>query len=138
MCIRDRVSFRIGRKKKYILKNLGEFLARMNEAAIVSYGKELQFLHVPESFDEGSQRILRFIRRNYDPQKSFGTSPRYVNLVGGSVDDFYELFLNHPVMMADGRPMVMIEENPQFTLQVESQNQDLSLIHIFLGFDVSI
>ena len=121
------VSFRIGRKKKYILKNLGEFLARMNEAAIVSYGKELQFLHVPESFDEGSQRILRFIRRNYDPQKSFGTSPRYVNLVGGSVDDFYELFLNHPVMMADGRPMVMIEENPQFTLQVESQNQDYQL-----------
>ena len=36
------VSFRIGRKKKYILKNLGEFMTRMNEAAIVSYGKELQ------------------------------------------------------------------------------------------------
>ncbi|MFR5600562.1 MAG: SNF2 helicase associated domain-containing protein, partial [Holdemania filiformis] len=36
-------------------------------------------------------------------------------------------FLNHPVMMADGRPMVMIEENPQFTLQVEGQGQDYQL-----------
>uniref|UniRef100_UPI00266FE4C1 DEAD/DEAH box helicase n=1 Tax=Holdemania filiformis TaxID=61171 RepID=UPI00266FE4C1 len=121
------VSFRIGRKKKYILKNLGEFLARMNEAAIVSYGKELQFLHVPESFDEVSQKILRFIRRNYPTQTNFDTGARYVKLTGGSVDDFYELFLNHPVMMADGRPMVMIEENPQFTLQVEGQGQDYQL-----------
>ena len=121
------VSFRIGRKKKYILKNLGEFMTRMNEAAIVSYGKELQFLHVPESFDEVSQKILRFIRRNYPTQSNFDTGARYVKLTGGSVDDFYELFLNHPVMMADGRPMVMIEENPQFTLQVEGQGQDYQL-----------
>ena len=121
------VSFRIGRKKKYILKNLGEFMTRMNEAAIVSYGKELQFLHVPESFDEVSQKILRFIRRNYPTQTNFDTGARYVKLTGGSVDDFYELFLNHPVMMADGRPMVMIEENPQFTLQVEGQGQDYQL-----------
>ena len=102
-------------------------MTRMNEAAIVSYGKELQFLHVPESFDEVSQKILRFIRRNYPTQTNFDTGARYVKLTGGSVDDFYELFLNHPVMMADGRPMVMIEENPQFTLQVEGQGQDYQL-----------
>lgn len=121
------ISFRIGRRKKYVLKNLDEFLQRLDEGAIISYGKELQFLHVAESFDAFSQKIIRFIRRNLDVHPAYSVSRRTLKMAGNCVDDFYELFADHPVMMADGRPMVMIEEDPRFVLNIEPQGHDFEL-----------
>ena len=124
------VSFRIGKKKKYILKNLREFIDRMDEGTISSYGKELQFLHAPESFDELSQKIIWFIRRNLPIQQDQQPAVRSIQLEGGCVDDFYHLFLNDPVMMADGRPMIMIEENPHFRFEISPYLQDYLLTAI--------
>lgn len=55
------VEFRIGIGRMYVLKDIFEFMAAMRDQETVSYGKSLQFLHVPDSFDEESRPLAAFI-----------------------------------------------------------------------------
>lgn len=119
------VSFRIGRKKKYILKNLHEFLQRMENGEVAAYGKQLQFLHVEESLDPFSVQIFRFLRRHWPYQSS--ASARALQLSGSCLDDFYHLFLSCPPLSAQGQPLVMIEADPPLTLRIEPERNDTRL-----------
>lgn len=57
------VEFRIGINRMYVLKDIFGFMTAMRAQETVSYGKSLQFLHVPESFDEESKPLAAFIVR---------------------------------------------------------------------------
>ena len=56
-----KVEFKIGDKKMYKIKDLSEFYTRMLEKAYYKYGEKLQFIHVPEMFEENSKELLNFI-----------------------------------------------------------------------------
>lgn len=71
------VSFRIGGKKKYVLKSLEEFVGLIETREYFSYGKNLSFVHARENFVSTSLPLLDFITR-------------YVNLKGkGQRRSFY-------------------------------------------------
>ena len=55
------VQFRIGTSRMYVLKNVFRFMKAMQDQETVSYGKSLQFLHVPDSFDEASKPLAAFL-----------------------------------------------------------------------------
>lgn len=55
------VSFRIGGKKKYVLKSLEEFVELMESREYFSYGKNLSFVHARENFVQTSLPLLDFI-----------------------------------------------------------------------------
>ena len=64
------VEFRIGLKKKYVLKNVGEFAEAMRKGTDLAYGKNLQFVHVTESFDPQSRKLAAFILEWMDRYES--------------------------------------------------------------------
>lgn len=61
MGYRNRLSFKIGTDRLYVLKNIAEFALNMWNQREHTYGKKLSFLHVPEAFDEASVPLVRFV-----------------------------------------------------------------------------
>ncbi len=56
--------FRIcGTDGSYVLKDLAEFIQRMNEGATYSYGKKLAFAHVDEAFTPRGLAIAHFLQQ---------------------------------------------------------------------------
>ena len=58
---RPEVSFRVGGKKKYVVKSLEEFVERVENREYFEYGKNLAFQHSREQFAKSSLPILDFI-----------------------------------------------------------------------------
>lgn len=98
------VEFRIGVTKMYVLKDVFMFAQSMESHEDYSYGKKLQFVHTPESFDGCSRRLAEFIvewtqknGRNYSQSSyqpwSYTVSPprlRVLPLDGWGVDKFLD------------------------------------------------
>ncbi len=55
------VSFKVGFEKKYVIKNIRDFVIRMRENATYQYGKNLKFCHNAANFDEISKKFLEYL-----------------------------------------------------------------------------
>ncbi len=82
-CGRDacQAEFRIGIQKMYVLKDVFQFAALMRAHENYSYGKALQFTHVPENFAEQSRAMAAFLlswaERNSGRYWQFGQYSSY-------------------------------------------------------------
>ncbi len=54
---------KLGRKRKYFVKNIHQLLTAVKENQSIRYGKELEFIHHMDAFDADSQNILHFLFR---------------------------------------------------------------------------
>ncbi len=79
------VQFRIGISQMYVIKDVLEFLDRMDAAEVYAYGKKLEFPHMKEAFAGDSRKMLEFIldwavknRAKYRAPRwySYGNSPK--------------------------------------------------------------
>lgn len=57
------LSFKIGITQMYILKNLTEFLSRVESESSYYYGKKLEFVHRESAFTEKSRKFIQMIQR---------------------------------------------------------------------------
>lgn len=99
-----RVEFRIGIGRMYVLRDVFGFMKAMQDQETVSYGKNLQFLHAPDSFDEESKPLAAFLvktaqrlERRYEQENSYAWSlraglpkMREMPLDGKGLDDFLD------------------------------------------------
>lgn len=86
------VAFKIGKKEKYYIKSLPEFLTNLEKNEEASYGKLLQFFHDENCFTDFSKKLIAFIRKYYyflklDEIKN----PKTILLQGKVLDQFYTL-----------------------------------------------
>ena len=58
------LTLKVGNAKRYIVKDIAQFLDDIRHNVKKSYGKELEFLHNRLSFDEESQKLLDFMLRH--------------------------------------------------------------------------
>ena len=56
-----KVTFRIGSRRLYVVKNLGDFVNAVAGSGWVSYGKELAFYHHPEAFAPEYRPLVNFL-----------------------------------------------------------------------------
>ena len=56
------LSFKVGAEKLYVMKNISEFLAHVSSRDRVRYGKNCEFVHTMDAFDEASREIIGFLR----------------------------------------------------------------------------
>lgn len=56
------LSFRIGSERKYVLKNMSDFIEAVDNEEQVSYGKQLSFVHCKSAFTETAWKYVQFIR----------------------------------------------------------------------------
>ena len=95
------VEFKIGAGKLYVLKDVFAFEQAMAEQENYKYGKNLQFVHTEESFDEESKLLVKFIRKWVQNHKAlyrpgslygyYGSSMekvRHINLKGNELAEF--------------------------------------------------
>ena len=95
------VEFKIGAGKLYVLKDVFTFDQAMADQENYKYGKNLQFVHTEESFDEESRPLVKFIRKWVQDHKAlyrpgslygyYGSSmekTRHISLKGNELAEF--------------------------------------------------
>lgn len=97
-----RVTYRVGNDKSYVIKDIEEFIERIDKNVDFQYGKNLSFLHNENAFDEFSLKQIDFLRKAITSNKAqkrdmyyYYQEPkltRYVYLNQDNLDDFYELY----------------------------------------------
>jgi len=149
------VSFSIGQRKRYIVKNLRDFVRRMRTGEVFAYGKDLEIAHTLTSFDGESRDLVRFILREYDAledmsrlhtglqhalEQAMGT--RNMPLTARGIDTFFALFANQTMeasIYGTGITAVILSDAPpdlQFILADAENGMMLSLegtAHIWHG-----
>ena len=65
------VEFKIGGRRKYVLKNIMAFAYAMGHGNLVSYGKELEFYHIPEAFTPRGRALAEFLVEGVDTNIDF-------------------------------------------------------------------
>lgn len=105
------LEYKIGHTKKYIIKDLDEFLERIDNEEQFKYGKFLQFVHTRAAFTDEALKQIDFLksakntmneiyRGNYffDFRREFNIG-RYLYIHSDFLDDFYDVYkdlgLNH-------------------------------------------
>ena len=98
------LDYKIGNSKKYIIKDVDEFLEHIENKDQVKYGKYLQFVHTRESFTDEALKQIAFLERakiamnKVNPENyffSFRSSlnfGRYVYIRSEFLDDFYDVY----------------------------------------------
>lgn len=83
------LEFKVGNKKKYVLKNIYDFVYQIKNERTYRYGKNLSFKHTMDAFDENSQCIVSYIVNyvNKHPRPSYGYG--YYTYYGGVTKTIY-------------------------------------------------
>lgn len=88
------VEFKIGTTRMYVLKDAFTFDDYMKNQVDYKYGKDLQFVHTEESFDEESRPLAKFICKWADNNRQFHRSVYYYGYYGGSLEKVRHLELS--------------------------------------------
>ena len=97
------VSFRIGAQKKYVLKDIEAFLECIENHSNHKYGKQLEFVHCMEAFDERSQKQIALLKQWCEQRQQayleyngyyYGYSriTRSLALSENEIDAFFDLY----------------------------------------------
>ena len=88
------VEFKIGINKMYILKDAFSFDDHIANQDDYKYGKNLQFVHTIESFDEESKPFAKFICKWADRKRQFHRSSSYYGYYMGTLEKVRHLDLS--------------------------------------------
>ncbi|MEY8518000.1 DEAD/DEAH box helicase [Lachnospiraceae bacterium 29-84] len=92
------VEFKIGKEKKYVLKNISTFAEAVKSGDFVRYGKDLEFYHTLDAFTEDSRPLVEFLmveaeNKEYEPNSWYYRQKRggrYIHLKARNVDAFFQ------------------------------------------------
>lgn len=132
-------SFRLGLKKKYMIKDIHDFLRRIDYQESFYYGKDLELKHRIEYFDEFAQKQIQFMRQHLnDPiPYAFAQDKKLLYINDLSFDDFIELYENNigknfDVQISEEKPILELKKmNDLYTLSLKEQNCILAKKHLY-------
>lgn len=120
------LTFRLGNRKKYIIKDIYKFIMAVQEGESISYGKSLTFHHNIGSFDYNSRRVVEFLisqiseleKRYAGYYSNSGKKDLYLSKY--SLDEFMELLIGSKIVLSS-------ELNEKKTMQIKKENPKLIL-----------
>ncbi len=135
------VSFKIGKDRMYLLRDLYKFSEDMQKGVVTKYGKELEFKHAIESFDKQSQPLAKLIvakALEYNEFSKLGNYHFTVNkryksnfkLKYSLLDEIFNLLKDKRVTIEDyeyekAHGFITLEEsNPSFDIEILDANND--------------
>lgn len=137
------VELKIGKDKKYIIKNLNDFYDNLEHNFSFKYGKDLEFIHSLSAFDKKSKAILEDLQeyidyfpnepKNYFDGKRKCKIPKIVfkKLLDINIDHVVELMLNdvHYEVVYTKEPIVLdyLFENDSLSLK---NKKELALFNV--------
>ena len=121
-----RLSYKVGNEKKYVIKNLSQFLKMLENKEFHRYGKQLEMTHQVESFDIFSQKQIQLIK---DIEKIQPVNPytnttseltRFIDIDSENIDMIYETYQSN-----EGSNFRFITEEKKITLRwIEKEKYD--------------
>ncbi|MEG0507195.1 MAG: SNF2 helicase associated domain-containing protein [Longicatena sp.] len=138
------LTLKIGNTKKYMIKDIALFLQDIQHNVKKSYGKELEFLHNINSFDEPSQKLISFMMSHehdilyFQNSETLSSCPQARNmcLTPNALDEFFTMYSAQDVMHRMKEKVLInmrfSDENPPFHLTIDKSEDDayqISLNH---------
>ena len=135
-----KVEFKIGTNKMYKIKDLSEFYTRMMEKKFYKYGEKLQFIHIPEVFEDESKPLLDFILKyseviKYANSNSnsnyryYGKALSDTSIILGNtgVDDLFEVLKGQKVSFQkdyNTEEIELTEEQPKIAFKLRKIGEE--------------
>ncbi len=134
MCARFKI---VSPTASYVLKNISEFLHRLETHEYYAYGKKMAFIHTPTLFTPQSVQVIRLMRRlagdeNPHNRRSYGfgysslSTGRDLYLSRADAIDLLDLYVGKPFLYDDGytsskkaKPASIIEADPPLPLAIK-------------------
>lgn len=130
-------TFRVGREKLYVVKNIRDFLNNVDLRRTESYGKNLTLDHSMEQFDARSQAMIDLLMNEFSQFRSMSGSlySRYesgdeknrITLTGDAFDRWFDLLEGEPLEAEWGNNLRLLREDPQVGIRVEKQGDSVLL-----------
>lgn len=86
------LDFKVGLEKKYVIKNINTFLNQIENHEKVKYGKNLEFVHTYDSFDDFSVKQIEFMSKSNESTREANSHYYYFNTSG--LDKYIVVFNN--------------------------------------------
>ena len=133
---------RIGREKRYIVKNLLEFAQAVHSGKRVEYGKGMAFEHVPSAFAPESRPFLDLLLeeadayiRHYEEMRGHAGLPlpvmRALTLGSAARDRLFDLLEGKEVQTEDEKGAERVcrveRKDPRFPVEVEARGDGLAV-----------
>lgn len=133
---------RIGREKRYIVKNLLEFAQAVHSGKRVEYGKGMAFEHVPSAFAPESRPFLDLLLeeadayiRHYEEIRSHAGLPlpvmRALTLGSAARDRLFDLLEGKEVQTEDEKGAERVcrveRKDPRFPVEVEARGDGIAV-----------
>lgn len=133
---------RIGREKRYIVKNLLEFAQAVHSGKRVEYGKGMAFEHVPSAFAPESRPFLDLLLeeadayiRHYEEMRGHAGLPlpvmRALRLGSAARDRLFDLLEGKEVQTEDEKGAERVcrveRKDPRFPVEVEARGDGIAV-----------
>lgn len=133
---------RIGREKRYIVKNLLEFAQAVHSGKRVEYGKGMAFEHVPSAFAPESRPFLDLLLeeadayiRHYEEMRGHAGLPlpvmRALTLGSAARDRLFDLLEGKEVQTEDEKGAERVcrveRKDPHFPVEVEARGDGIAV-----------
>lgn len=145
-----KVNFKIGGQKKYVLRNLTEFVENVESASDFEYGKNLKFVHDKAAFTKDALEMVEFITEcieNYHHVGYLidyghpGKAMRSLLLSGIELDKFMNILKERHLSVfinEKERVLKVLEKNPNIKIYITKSDKGVELywddsIHIVMG-----
>lgn len=142
----------IGEKRLYVVKDLYEFAEHMKQGEHASYGKNLEFIHDINIFEEDARPMVQFITDKVMEYTSIliqmgffrgipKSERKTLNLSAKAFDEFFELVRDTEVDVVQEQTtskLLFLEGNPTFNLKIEKEEEYYKLsssMQIYVPFE---
>ena len=118
------LTLRVGRQRGYVVRNIPEFVQRVERRQCGSYGKGLSFCHAPECFAEEDRPLLMQLLSLASGAVTTGKDAMYLR--GAALDRTMELLLGHEVTLRtqEGDKPVLVERGDgSFPIELKKDRQ---------------
>ncbi|MFA9376882.1 MAG: SNF2 helicase associated domain-containing protein [Lachnotalea sp.] len=134
-----KVDFKVGNQKKYVIKNLTEFVDNISDSVDYEYGKNLKFVHDREAFTKESLSIIDFIIESVDNFhhvsyiREYGYNAkamRSLQLSGVELDKFMNLMQERTlnvVTPVNEYNCKLIEKNPNIQFHIVKSQKGVEI-----------
>lgn len=115
------LSFRFGRERMYVIKDLSAFREDIREGNVKEYGKYFSFLHDEANFSEESKPFLHFFMAHYDGgsgHSALGGEVKQMHLTPHLLDELIALHGDMPLTTPDSK-LTIVRRNPEFQLYLK-------------------
>ncbi|MCH4284968.1 MULTISPECIES: SNF2 helicase associated domain-containing protein [Bacillota] len=136
------VTLKIGNTKKYIIKDISQFLYDVEHNVKKGYGKELEFLHNIHSFDEESIPLIQFLQAHehdtyyFNSKEALKSAPQARNLclTKDALDEFFMMYAGKDVMQRRKEKNLInvkfVDQNPDFHVDVKIDEKGMYQISL--------